>query len=261
MLDECGEASHLSGVSTFRYSTFQIQLGDREATIASVVFHDPESRNSFRLETARDFAKLLVKIEKTCDALLFESQGRVFCSGGNLSDHKKQGAVRGRAANREITKVLSSLNELKIPTVALVDGDALGGGVELLSAFDVVIASPHILLGFWQRRLGLSFGWGGGARLSKRLSAARLSRAGLEARALTAHEAREIGLVDIVTARHAGRATAEAELMRLVSWPEPAVSAFKAYKKTSAAESRAERGLFEKLWFGVAHRAFLAKRR
>ncbi len=248
-------------VSIFRYSTSQIQIGDREATIGSIVFHDPESRNSFRLETAREFAKLLIKIEKTCDALLFEAEGRVFCSGGNLSDHKKQGAVRGRAANREITKVLSTLNELKIPTVALVDGDALGGGVELLSAFDVVIASPHILLGFWQRRLGLAFGWGGGARLSKRLGGARLSRAGLEARAFTADEALEIGLVDIVTARHARHATAQAELTRLVSWPEQSVSAFKAHKKTSAAEARAERGLFEKLWFGIAHRAFLSKRR
>ena len=252
-------------MSAFQYSTFQVPIGhpreNRKATIGSIVFSDPDSRNSFRLETAREFAKLLLKIEKSCDALFFEARGRVFCSGGNLSDHQKQGAVRGRAANREIAKVLSKLNELKIPTLALVDGDALGGGVELLSAFDVVIASPHVLLGFWQRRLGLAFGWGGGARLAKRLGGARLSRAGLEARALTAEEAREVGLIDIVVARHAGRAVAEEELGRLVSWPLAAVSAFKASRKTSAADARSERGLFEKLWFAVDHRRFLQSKK
>lgn len=237
-------------------------MGHQAAVVGELVFSDVETRNSFRVTTAADLSKHLKVLEKTCGVLLFRAEGRVFCSGGNLNDHVSQGPLKGKAANREITKVLSQLNELKIPTVAFVEGDALGGGLELLSAFDFVWSTPHVLFGFWQRRMGLAFGWGGGARLVRRLGAGLVARYALEARALTAHEALRTGLIDRVVSRSCSdskelREDLRLELMRLALLPKSSVQALKAPRKVPAAEARAEQKVFEKLWFGPTHRAAL----
>lgn len=236
--------------------------GARVISVGELVFSDPSSRNSFRVETARELAKFLPQIVKTCDVLVFRAEGRVFCSGGNLKDHLAQGVAVSRAANREIAAALSLLSSLPIPSLAVVEGDALGGGVELLSAFDVVLAAPHVVLGFWQRRLGVTFGWGGGARLARRLgSAALVSRLALEARALTAGEALRVGLIDGVHAPWSLRREAMAEALRLASLPRASVTAMKSMRLVSSSEARVEQRAFEKLWFGPSHRAYLETRR
>ncbi len=235
---------------------------DRGVTIANVMFDDPSSRNSFRVSTSRELLKLLPQIEKLADVMVFRSTGRVFCSGGNLKDHIAQGAVKSRSANREITKCLARLSALEIPTVAVVRGDAFGGGLELLSAFDVVIAAPHVLLGFWQRRLGLSFGWGGGARFVKRVtSPARLVGLALEARALTASEALRHGIVDRVAASWAIEGVVQADVVRMATLSDVSVRALKGLKAVTPVEARREQSLFEKIWYGPVHRAFLSSKK
>lgn len=244
--------------SVFQFSHHAVAFGanaSRTVTIGELIFSDPSSRNSLKLESARELSKFLPQIEKSCDALIFRSEGRVFCSGGNLKDHLAQGASGGKAANREIAAALSSLSTLKIPTIAMIEGDALGGGLELLSAFDVVMSAPHVLFGFWQRRLGLSFGWGGGARLARRLgSPARLATLALESRALTATEARDAGLVDRINPTWSLRSEVLAEALRLASLPRVSVAAMKALRAVPRAEALIEQRSFEKLWFGETHR-------
>lgn len=235
-----------------------IGLGDRSVTVGEIVFYDESSRNSFKLETSRELLKMLPQIEKTCDAMLFRSEGRVFCSGGNLKDHLTLGAAKGKLANREITKCLSYLNALTIPTIALVQGDAFGGGLELLSAFDVVMAVPEAVFGLWQRRMGLSFGWGGGARLMRLTSPAQLTRLSLESKPLTASEAKAAGFVDHIEAPWNARTGAIALALRLASLPKVSVTTMKNLKSVPTADARREQQAFEKLWFGPAHKARLA---
>lgn len=250
--------------SVFHFTHHALALGvggDRVVTVGELVFNDSGSRNSLRVEAARELARYLPQIEKTCDALLFRAEGRVFCSGGNLKDHIDQGAAKGKAANREITAALGKLSALGIPTIAVVEGDVYGGGLELLSAFDAVMAAPHVLFGFWQRRLGVTFGWGGGARLARRMSsAALLGRLALEARAITASEALDAGLVDRVCPAWSLRHEALSEALRLASLPKSSVAAMKNLRSVPTVESNREQRDFEKLWFGPVHRAFLASR-
>lgn len=245
--------------SVFRFSHHSVSGSDRVAHVGELVFRDDSSRNSFRLETSREVLKILPKIEKTCDALLFRSEGRVFCSGGNLKDHLAQGPSKGRLANREITKCLSRLSGLSIPTVALVEGDVLGGGLELLSAFDSVMSVPEALFGLWQRRLGLSFGWGGGQRMLRLMSAHELSRLALESRPLTAAAAMDIGFVDRLTPTWSAHSDALTVASHLALLPKSSVQAMKDLRKIPAADSRREQIAFEKLWFGPAHKARLTE--
>lgn len=215
------------------------------------------TRNSLRVQDVPEWLRALARAERECDVLLVTAQGSVFCSGGNLRDQVKQGRARSLVGNLKIAKLLQKLEALKIPTAALVEGDVYGGGLEMLSAFDHVLTLPHCLFGFWQRRMGLSFGWGGGARMARRISSVRLKTLALEARALTASEAQAEGLIDSVVPRHLAMPEATAWCLRVGSLPRGSVNAI---KRVSGADFKAgEKREFEKLWFGKEHRAALQR--
>ena len=101
-----------------------------------------------------------------------------------------KGRQPGILANRKIRVQLKQLAHLPVPTLALVDGECYGGGVELLSCFDFIYSTPTSQFGLWQRKVGLTFGWGGGVRLLKRMSEHQLKQLCLEAKTLTALEAK-----------------------------------------------------------------------
>ena len=95
--------------------------------VLHLVFEDRSSRNSFSLRAARELKSILAAYSGQYDFLIFSSIGRVFCSGGNLSDYAAMGeASQGQAVNREITDALDELARLPVPTFSLVQGDAIG---------------------------------------------------------------------------------------------------------------------------------------
>lgn len=256
-------SSPKKAASTY-FQVFEHKLlrGGREFCVLEAVFSNADSRNALSLEAARELNALL-KQARTCDALLVRAEGRVFCAGGNIKDHIAMGKAASLKGNREIAAACESLSKLAIPTIAVVEGDVLGGGVEFLSCFDIVLATPHVAIGFWQRRLGLVYGWGGGARLERRLGRHAVSRLAIQASAMTGREAYEMGLVDRVVAPWQIREEGLAELIRVAVLPKEPVGAFKANSQRLTANPESRAG-FEKLWFGNEHqgrmKAFSAKR-
>lgn len=234
--------------SVFEVSEHRFKRGSREILIIELLFRDPETRNSLSAETASELSKIL-KASQRADALLLRAEGRVFCSGGNLKDQVRMGKVASQKANRAIASVLGRLHDLEIPTLALVEGDVFGGGIEFISAFDLVFVTPHVHLAFWQRKMGLTYGWGGGARIAGRVGAKMASRLGIEMKSLTGREAFERGLVDRVVPPWSARTDSLAEVLRLASLPRRSVGAFK-----RARNIKHEQREFEQLWFGSDHR-------
>lgn len=252
----------LAASTYFQVFEHKLLRGGREFCVLEAVFSNADSRNALSLEAARELNDL-VKHACSYDGLLIRAEGRVFCAGGNIKDHIAMGKAASLKGNREIALACESLSKLAIPTIAIVEGDVLGGGVEFLSCFDIVLATPHVAIGFWQRRLGLVYGWGGGARLERRLGRHAVSRLAIQARAMTGREAYEIGLVDRVVAPWQIREEGLAELIRVAVLPKEPVGTFKANSQRSTASPESRAG-FEKLWFGDEHqgrmKAFSAKR-
>jgi enoyl-CoA hydratase len=227
--------------------------------ILHLELNDNTSQNSFSLKAARQLNNLIERhvSEKSPVGIIFSATGRVFCSGGNLTDYAAmKEAAEGVAVNQEITKILKGLDECPLPTVANIDGDCWGGGVEVLSAFDHVIASPYVMFGLWQRRIGLTFGWGGGARIASRIGRHETQRLALSAECFSASEAKRIGLVDEL---------APSALLkeRAISWLEQ--SAKLPFRPLNAIKSRAilddEGHAFEALWWNDEHRNVLNSRK
>jgi 2-(1,2-epoxy-1,2-dihydrophenyl)acetyl-CoA isomerase len=168
-----------------------------EENILFIQLNKPEKANSFGEDEARQFDEALSKYSD-CRAILCSNTGRWFCAGGDLKYYARtmDNPQLGLSKNHYICQVLDRLCQHPAFTVAAVDGDCFGGGMELLSAFDYVMATPHCYFGLWQRRMGLSFGWGGGRRLQNRVGQQRLRNQALLAQSFSAQHALRQGWVD-----------------------------------------------------------------
>lgn len=156
---------------------------------------DASTRNALSLELARELRDRIQKLDFR--GLLVTHDGPYFCSGGQLKFYKSlKSKDEGLKVNQEIAEALEALDRLPVAKACFVDGVCLGGGVELLSCFDHVVASPQSLFGLWQRRVGLSYGWGGGERLARRISKKHLNRWLLGAETKDVYSSKAIGLVD-----------------------------------------------------------------
>lgn len=195
-----------------------------------------------------------LKENQSASLLVFRSTSRrFFCTGGDLQ-HYSQMKSRGEGlkANRRIRGALEMLAEFRGVSLALVDGDAWGGGLELLSCFDEVWSTPQSLFGFWQRRIGLSYGWGGRARLEERISPAHLRRLALRGQTISAYEALDLGLIDRILPR-------EIFEIEIAKWRAGFENL--GTKVTSALKAEVHRAdrQFDELWLKKDHREALAK--
>jgi enoyl-CoA hydratase len=94
--------------------------------------------------------------------------------------------------------VFDQLEDLPLPTIARVDGYALGGGLELAMACDLIVASDGARFGQPEAGLGFVAGWGGTHRLPRRVGVARAKELLFSARMVDAQEAFRLGLVEFV---------------------------------------------------------------
>jgi enoyl-CoA hydratase/carnithine racemase len=228
--------------------------GEMRGEILVITFDDPATRNSFSLRAANLLKACLADQVSSYRALVFLTKGPVFCSGGNLSDYASMStSEEGKLVNQRITSILDDIAKLPVPTVCAVSGDCFGGGLELVSAFDSVICVPHAMFGLWQRKVGLSFGWGGGARLESRIGAAQLKRLSLSTECVGAHQALTYGLVDAVVPSVKLEKVAFDLAQKIASLPQAPIGGLKTWSSSSEAK------LFEQLWWNEEHRAVLKK--
>lgn len=227
-----------------------------ENGVLRLTLNAPERGNSFSLRDAEELEKSLKASGSAgVRGLVLDARGRLFCAGGNLDDYAKMKTSRqGQTVNRKIASVLRRLAEFPHPTVTIVTGDCFGGGVELISAFDQVLCVPEAMFGLWQRRIGLSFGWGGGARIEKRIGPGKLKALALSTRSLSSYEALELGLVDEIHLKAVIEERALAWLDRAANLPLAPVAGLKTF------DAGKERRLFERLWWNDEHRAVLRRR-
>ena len=215
-------------------------------------FSIPETSNALSLSAARELGALQRAHRKWKKPVIVRSlHPRLFCSGGNLSDYKKlKGKAPGLKINREIKSLLDAFGAWQVPKLAIVEGDALGGGMEWLARFDYRFATPSAYFAFWQRRIGLSTGWGGGKAWALKVGDEKVRKLLLEARPLSAHQAEREGLIDRVFSSWAIHQESELWAARLT-----AASVGPLMKWKSSREEQ----VFGALWMAPEHQNVLNK--
>ncbi len=136
------------------------------------------------------------------------SGDRAFSAGSHVGEFEAQRGPAGRARHELESGVATRLARLPMPTIAAIEGNALGGGLELGLCCDLRVASERARLGLPEVRLAVIPGAGGTQRLPRLVGVARARELILTGRVLTAAEAERIGLVHEVVP--AGEAVARA---------------------------------------------------
>lgn len=124
-------------------------------------------------------------------AVVFDAEGKAFSAGTDVADHLPP---RHKEMLRRFHAVFRTLERLALPTVAVVEGPALGGGCELAGSCDFVLATPKAAFALPEIRLGC-FPPAAIAFFPKRIGLRATAELALTGKTISAREAHEIGLV------------------------------------------------------------------
>ncbi len=131
-----------------------------------------EKRNAVNDEVMNGLKKVItyVKEQNNVRFLVVTGAGeKSFCSGGDLSEfHTLETEDQAFRMLSKMGHILYELATLKVPTIALINGAAVGGGCEIATACDFRLIASHAKAGFIQGTLAITSGWGGGTYLFER---------------------------------------------------------------------------------------------
>ena len=180
----------------------------REAGVASsvedgalrIVLNRPERMNVLSMDTRKRILELL-KANESNDAVscvVISSEGKVFSAGADLNYLLTLDRKGARAYSSFVRSFLEYLEGYPKPTIGLVDGVAVGGGLELLLTLDLVIASTQARFGQTELNVGLIPGGGGSQRLPRIIGVRKAKEMIYTGDLISAKEALELGLVNRV---------------------------------------------------------------
>ncbi|MFB0833630.1 enoyl-CoA hydratase/isomerase family protein [Arthrobacter halodurans] len=167
--------------------------------VAVVTVNRPEVRNAINYEVLDGIEAALDALERREDigAVVFTGAGeKSFVAGADISQLVRYTLRDGLRARMQ--RLYDRIQDLEVPTIAAVNGVALGGGNELAMSCDIRIAAAHARFGLPETNLGILPGAGGTQRLSRLVGLGRAQEMILTGRIIDAEEALRIGLVTSV---------------------------------------------------------------
>lgn len=168
--------------------------------VALVTMNRPEALNALNTETLNSLESLLDMVEKdnSIKVLIFTGEGKAFIAGADIAEMVKMTGLEGRANTMHGQRVCNRIEDLTIPTIAAVNGFALGGGCELAMACDIRIASEKAKFGQPEVNLGIIPGFGGTQRLPRLIGKGRAKYYTFTSEMISGEDAYRIGLAEKV---------------------------------------------------------------
>jgi len=182
-------------------AAFTNLLVERAAAVVTLRLNRPRALNALDAATLRELARAIreVRREGAARALIITGAGdKAFSAGADIAAMAAMSGAEGHAYSRLGHEVLARLEALAIPVVAAVNGVALGGGLELALACDLIVASEKARLGQPEINLGLIPGFGGTQRLVRRIGQTRARELIYLGHMISAEEGLRLGLVNRV---------------------------------------------------------------
>lgn len=208
-------------------------------SIRTITLNRPERRNAMTREMQTELISALEETAATqCSALILTGTGEAFCSGLDLSElqtMRDKTPAEHHADAERVARLLVSLYELPLPTIAAVNGPAIAGGTGLATLCDFTLATPAAKFGFTEVRIGFVPALVS-AFLSLQIGDKRSRDLLLTGRLFGATEAQQLGLVNEIVEREELVARAHALARALIANSPQALSAT---KRLLAEENRA----------------------
>jgi enoyl-CoA hydratase len=169
----------------------------RVEEFALITLNRPEALNALSFGLIRDLSRVLDEVAASdARALLVIGAGpKAFCAGADIKElmarslmEQKRGAELGQTT-------FAKLERLPMPSIAIINGYAFGGGLELALACTLRVATRNAKMGLPEVKLGLIPGYGGTQRLPRAVGEGRAAEMIMTGRTIDAEEAFRIGLV------------------------------------------------------------------
>ena len=187
--------------------------------IARLRLNRPEKLNALDAAMVDELAQKCREIERSdARVVILSGAGKAFCAGGDIEAWSGETAEAfGRHWVRDGHAAFDALARLRQPVIAVLDGHALGGGLELAACADLRIAEEQIKVGQPETGLGIIPGWSGTQRAVRRFGQQAVRRMAVMGEVFSAEEAAALGIVDQVVPTGEAMAAAEAAAERVLA--------------------------------------------
>lgn len=184
------------------FKQLKLELKDHSLWIT---LNRPKNSNALSIDMIDELVSTLYKADSDNNirSIIITGEGKHFCAGGDVIDmQKKQGMFAGESNElrerykRGIQQIPVCMNSLSTPTIAMVNGAAIGAGLDLACMCDIRIASSNAKFGETFAKLGLIPGDGGTYFLQRVIGFSKAMELTLTCEVINAEEAKNIGLVN-----------------------------------------------------------------
>ena len=175
---------------------------EKQGNIALITINRPEALNALNSKVISELEQAVAAVEAdtSLGAMILTGEGRSFVAGADIAEQCPMDPATGRKWGQRGSALMRRIELLPIPTIAAVNGFALGGGCELAMSCDIILASEKAKFGQPEVGLGITPGFSGTQRLPRRVGMAKAKELIFSGKMIKADEAEKIGLVNAVYA-------------------------------------------------------------
>ena len=175
---------------------------EKQGNIALITINRPEALNALNSKVISELEQAVAAVEADTSlaAMILTGEGRSFVAGADIAEQCPMDPAAGRKWGQRGSALMRRIELLPIPTIAAVNGFALGGGCELAMSCDIILASEKTKFGQPEVGLGITPGFSGTQRLPRRVGMAKAKELIFSGKMIKADEAEKIGLVNAVYA-------------------------------------------------------------
>lgn len=228
---------------------YQLILLEKEEGYAIITLNRPDVLNAMNLQMRSEILDALEDLgdDESVKAVILTGNGRAFCAGVDIKDLKSRMPLEARRHRRlGGTEPFNSVAQFLKPTIAAINGFAVGGGCELALCCDIRIASENAKIGQPEVQRGLLPGAGGTQRLPRLIGPGLAKELIFTGELITASEAERIGLVNHIVPAERLQEDAK-EIARKIAKNAPV--------SVMLAKSAIDRGLDADITTGLAYEA------
>ncbi len=175
-----------------------------EFGVALITVNRPDKLNALNREIILELDEVFGRVSEDSairGVVLTGSGGKAFVAGADIQQMSGMTAAEAESLSRQGQRVFRKLETMRVPSVAAINGFALGGGLELAMCCTVRFAAAEAKLGQPEAKLGIVPGYGATQRLPRLVGRGRALDMLLSAETVSAEEAFRIGLVNRVVAQ------------------------------------------------------------
>ena len=125
---------------------YQTLRYEKQENIGILTINRPEALNALNSTVIGDLEQAITEVEKDAElgALIITGEGRSFVAGADIGEQLPLDVAGGRKWGQRGSALMRRIEKLEIPTIAAVNGFALGGGCELAMSCDIILAAPTL---------------------------------------------------------------------------------------------------------------------